>query len=232
MAGVFAAQLAAWRRAHTVSGVYTFAAPRFADRRARAWLDEQYSGRYISGPSLRLARDLLSDSGGLSALPGMSLAMLRHGGLRDAQAAAVLAVCEIACRLARQRIPDRRPLTQPDEVARFLVLRYQQRDQEVVGALFLDLRHGLLGEKEIFRGTLHRAAVEPREILKECLLRDAGGFVLFHTHPSGDPTPRAEDLLFTRRMAVAGAVIGVDLLDHWVLGSAGCWVSLNARGGW
>jgi DNA repair protein RadC len=101
-----------------------------------------------------------------------------------------------------------------------------------MGALFLDLRHGLLGEREIFRGTLHRAAVEPREILKQCLLRGAGGLVLFHTHPSGDPTPSAEDLLFTRRMADAAAVVGVELVDHLVLGSTARWVSLRERGGW
>jgi hypothetical protein len=103
-------------------------------------------------------------------------------------------------------------------VARFLVLRFQQRDQEVMGALFLDVRHWLLGGQEIFRGTLHRTAVEPREILKECLLRGAGGVVLFHT-PSGDPTPSYEDRQFTRRMAQAAALVGVELLDHLVLGA-------------
>ncbi len=115
-------------------------------------------------------------------------------------------------------------------MARFLVLRFQQRDQEVMGALFFDVRRQLLGEQEIFRGTLHRAAVEPREILKECLLRGAGGVVLFHTHPSGDPTPSYEDRQFTRRMAQAAAVVGVELLDHLVLGATGLWVSLKRQG--
>jgi DNA repair protein RadC len=211
--------------------------PGFGDRHLQGLADDELlalllAGGRVHGESIRVARELLAEWGGLAALPAASRAMLRHGGLCDAQASDVLAVCEIACRLARQRIPDRRPLTRPDEVARFLVLRFQQRDQEVMGALFLDLRNGLLGEREIFRGTLHRAAVEPREILKECLLRGAGGFVLFHTHPSGDPTPSAEDLLFTRRMADAAAVVGVELVDHLVLGSTARWVSLRERGGW
>ena len=72
----------------------------------------------------------------------------------------------------------------------------------------------------------------PGEILKECLLRGAGGVVLFHTHPSGDPTPSYEDMQFTRRMAAAAAVVGVDLLDHLVLGATGLWVSLKRQGGW
>ena len=76
--------------------------------------------------------------------------------------------------------------------------------QEIMGALFLDTRNRLLGEQEVYRGTLNRAAVEPRAVLKEALLRDAAGFVLFHTHPSGDPSPSAEDLAFTRRIAQSG----------------------------
>ena len=63
-------------------------------------------------------------------------------------------------------------------------------------------------------------------------MRSAAGFVLFHTHPSGDPSPSAEDLAFTRRMAEAGDLIGVELLDHLILGSAGRWVSLGRRGAW
>jgi DNA repair protein RadC len=156
----------------------------------------------------------------------------RSRGLRDTQIPALLAACEIACRLACRRIPDRGPLSRPDQVARFLTLRYHQRDQELMGALFLNASHRLLGHQEIYRGTLHRAAVEPREILKQCLFRGAASVVLFHTHPSGDPTPSAEDILFTRRMAEAAAVVGVELVDHLVLGSPGRWASLKDQGGW
>jgi DNA repair protein RadC len=85
---------------------------------------------------------------------------------------------------------------------------------------------------EIFRGTLYRAEVEPREILKECLLRGAAGVVIFHSHPSVDPTPSAADVQFTRRMAYAAALVGVDLVDHLVLGAIGRWVSLKAQGAW
>jgi DNA repair protein RadC len=101
-----------------------------------------------------------------------------------------------------------------------------------MGALFLDTRNRLLGESEVFRGTLNRAAVEPRALLKQALLRDAAGLVLFHTHPSGDPAPSAEDLGFTRRMAEAGEIVGIRMVDHLILGSGGRWVSLRRRGGW
>jgi DNA repair protein RadC len=182
--------------------------------------------------ALKLAAALLREHGGLSGLVGAQPVTLKRRGLGNAKAAALLAAVEIGRRLAREQLPARRPLTRPAEVARYLVLQYQQRDQEVMGALFLDVRHRLIGDKEIFRGTLHRAAVEPREILKECLIRGAAGAVLFHTHPSGDPTPSAEDMLFTRRMAEAAAVVGVELVDHLVLGATGRWVSLRERAPW
>ncbi len=134
---------------------------------------------------LALARELLADGGGLAALPSASQSLLRYAGLRASQAAALLAACEMACRLARRCMPLRCPMSRPEDLARYLTLRYRQRDQEVMGAVFLDLRRGLIGEKEIFLGTMSRAAVEPREILKECLLRGAAAVALFHTHPSG-----------------------------------------------
>jgi DNA repair protein RadC len=208
-----------------------------ADRHLCNLSDAELLGLVLAGgrtqdDAIRLAHQLLADSEGLAALAGASRPLLRHHGLRNSQVSALLAACELACRFAKSSIPNRRCLSRPAEVARFLALRYQRRDQEVMGALFLDVRHHLLADQEIFRGTLYRAAVEPREILKECLLRGAAGVVLFHTHPSGDPTPSAEDLLFTRRMAEAAAVVGIELVDHLVIGTTARWVSLRERGAW
>ncbi len=66
--------------------------------------------------------------------------------------------------------------------------------------------------------------------MKEALLRSASSFILFHTHPSGEPMPSPQDLAITRRMADAGAILGVKLLDHVILGGAGRWVSLGRLG--
>jgi DNA repair protein RadC len=179
-----------------------------------------------------LARIVLEGCGGLDGLSRAPASTLRRRGLGRAKTATLLAAVELGRRLARSELPARRPMGRPGEVARYLLLRYGNRDQEVMGALYLDTRNRLIAERDIFHGTLNRAAVEPREILKEGLLRGAAGVVLFHTHPSGDPSPSAEDVLFTRRMAEAGEVVGVHLLDHLVLGAAGRWVSLKQRGAW
>lgn len=179
---------------------------------------------------MQMATELIQETGGLSGLVALTQQALRRKGLGPAKAATLLATLEIASRIAREPLRERKPLTRPAEVAHYLALRYWSRDQEVMGALFLDSRSKLLGEKELFRGTLDRAIAEPREILKEGLLRGAAGVIVFHTHPSGDPAPSPEDLAFTRRMREAGELVGVRLLDHFILGSAGRWVSLKQRG--
>jgi DNA repair protein RadC len=181
---------------------------------------------------LQMAMDLLRDNGGLAGLLTATPHSLRRCGLGPAKAATLLAAVEVGRRLAREQLLDGEPLSRPVEVARYLALRYHTCDQEVMGALFLDARSRLLGEREMFRGTISRIAVEPREILRECLQRGAASIYLFHTHPSGDPSPSAEDLLFTRRMAEAAEIVGLRLVDHVVLGHRGQWVSLKEKSAW
>jgi DNA repair protein RadC len=181
---------------------------------------------------LQMAMDVLRESGGLTGLLTATPYSLRRSGLGPAKAATLLAAVEIGRRLASEQLLDGEPLSRPVDVARYLALRYHTSDQEVMGALFLDARSRLLGEREMFRGTLSRIAVEPREILRECLQRGAAAIYLFHTHPSGDPAPSAEDLLFTRRLAEAAEIVGVRLADHVVLGHRGRWVSLKEKAAW
>jgi DNA repair protein RadC len=179
---------------------------------------------------MQLALEVLEASEGLTGVSDMNPHTLRRYGVGDAKIASLLAALELGRRVAQRELPERDPMTRPGEVVRYLAVRYRVRDQEVVGAVFLDGRNRRMADKEIFRGTLSRAAVEPREILKEALVRGAAGVLLFHTHPSGDPSPSTEDLLFTRRLAEAGELVGVRLVDHLILGSAGRWVSLHEKG--
>lgn len=107
-----------------------------------------------------------------------------------------------------------------------LVREYLQRihgedTQEQTGTLFLNARNRLIRhEPDIYRGTLDRAVVEPREILKRALLCNAAGIIVYHNHPSGDPAPSREDREFTRRLATAADLLGIRLLDHLVVGGA------------
>jgi DNA repair protein RadC len=189
------------------------------------------SGRRGSS-ALDLGREVAARCGGLAGLVGIEPEALLRAGLGPAKAASLLAAVELGVRLSRAELPERPCLERPAAAARYLVLRYGVRDQEVMGALYLDRRQRLLTERELYRGTLSRAAAEPRAILKAGLLAGAAGVLLFHTHPSGDPSPSAEDLAFTRRLAEAAEVVGIPLVDHLILGGTERWISLRERGAW
>ena len=120
--------------------------------------------------------------------------------------------------------------SEPSAAARFLHPLLSSWDREVVGAIFLDIRNRAIGHQLAYIGTLSRTAVEPRGILSAALLANAAGIILFHNHPSGDPTPSAEDFHFTRRMSDACEILGVKLLDHIVVGEWPAFVSLQQRG--
>lgn len=182
--------------------------------------------------ALRLAHEVMEDRGGLRGLLDTQPQHLKRFGLGPAKAAAVLAAVEVGRRISRIELPPRSPMERPEAVARYVEMRYGRRLQEVVGVVFLDARNRLIADQEVYRGTISRSVVEPRVVLVEALMRGASGVVLFHTHPSGDPTPSAEDLLFTRRMAASGEVVGVTLVDHLIVARGGRWVSLKERGAW
>ena len=120
-------------------------------------------------------------------------------------------------------------LQSPGETARYLLPRYSSRPVETFGLLALDARHRLRREAVVSVGCLTASLVHPREVFQEAVVSRAAALVLFHNHPSGDPEPSAEDLALTRRLAAAGSLMGIEVLDHLVLG-AGRYVSLKERG--
>lgn len=94
---------------------------------------------------------------------------------------------------------------------------------------FLDRKHRVRGYQEIGRGGIGQAPAEPREIYQAALLANAAAVVVAHNHPSGDPEPSVDDFALARRLAQAGTVLGVDFVDHVVIGAAGAFVSVQAR---
>ena len=179
--------------------------------------------------ALEVAAGLLG-AGGLHGLAARSLAELEHvRGVGRAKAARVLAALELGARLASDAGCSSAALQSPQEVARYLLPRYSARPVETFGLLALDARHRLRREAVISVGCLTASLVHPREVFQEAVVSRAAALVLFHNHPSGDPEPSAEDLALTRRLAAAGSLMGIEVLDHLVLG-AGRYVSLKDRG--
>jgi DNA repair protein RadC len=178
--------------------------------------------------ALALADELLGS--GLPSLASRSLPELeRFRGLGRAKAGRVLAALELGARVASDAGTPSPVLRSPEEAGRYLLPRYAARPVETFGLLALDVRHRLRREAVVSVGCLTASLVHPREVFQEAVVSRAAALVLFHNHPSGDPEPSAEDLALTRRLAAAGTLMGIEVLDHLVLG-AGRYVSLKERG--
>ncbi len=206
------------------------------ERSLQACSDAEMLGRLLAGTrepeGLARASALLSRVGGLPALVEIDPRAFRFLSLSKLESLRLAAAVELGRRLARCQVPERAPMDRPGEIARYLALRYGCVAQEVMGALFLDSRNRLIAIRELFRGASNRCQVEPKAILREALLLRAEALTLFHTHPSGDPSPSAEDYCFTRRAHEAGEALGIRVVDHMVVGSPGRWVSLRERRPW
>ncbi len=179
--------------------------------------------------ALDVASELLGNDG-LHALAARSMGELEGTrGLGRAKAARLMAALELGARVASRAGGPTPALQSPQEAARYLLPRYSARPVETFGLLALDARHRLRREAVISVGCLTASLVHPREVFQEAVVSRAAALVLIHNHPSGDPEPSAEDLALTRRLAAAGSLMGIEVLDHLVLG-AGRFVSLKQRG--
>jgi len=153
-------------------------------------------------------------------------------GLVAGEARAVQAAVELGRRMPSESVAGRDLLNDPRLVKEYLraTVGPDAETQERTGCLYLNARNRLLrNDPALYVGTLDRAVVEPREILRRALLNKAAAVILYHNHPSGDPTPSREDREFTRRLSTASEAVGVRLLDHIVVGREGC-VSFREAG--
>jgi DNA repair protein RadC len=111
-----------------------------------------------------------------------------------------------------------RSLTSPRDSAAALVALLQDEPTEVFAILCLTTKHRVIAYHEVSRGTLDSTLVHPREVFKAALLANAAAIIVCHNHPSGDPTPTVDDVDVTRRLSASGQVLGIELLDHIVVG--------------
>jgi DNA repair protein RadC len=139
-------------------------------------------------------------------------------GIGRAKAAQVVAALELGRRTLGHAPAARVRLGTPSDAAAYLLPAYGARPVEQFGVVLLDAKHRVLKTTILAVGTLNSTIVEPRDVYREAMLGTAAAIVAFHNHPSGDPTPSADDAELTRRLAAAGALLGIDLIDHIVLG--------------
>jgi DNA repair protein RadC len=170
-----------------------------------------------------LARTLLTDFGSLRHLLNAEAARcLATCGLGPARYATLKAAVELSRRHFREELRLGPALAAPEATRTFLLAQLRDRPYEVFCCLYLDNRHRLIAFEELFRGTIDRAGVHPREVLRQTLLHNAAAVMFAHNHPSGVLEPSQADELITRRLKEALALIDVRVLDHFIIGDGQC----------
>jgi DNA repair protein RadC len=166
----------------------------------------------------------------LGGLPGIAVASLDQltavKGIGPVKAIEVRAAMELGKRLAVRSEEAKPIIRSPADVAQMMMadLRYETREH--LHALMLDVRNRVRCIRPISTGTLTESLVHPREVFNEVLKFSAAAFILVHNHPSGDPDPSPQDIKTTKRLVEAGNVLGIELLDHIIIGD-GRWTSMK-----
>jgi DNA repair protein RadC len=181
------------------------------------------------GSAIDLGNQLLTRFHSLTGIAKATAAELSQvPGVGMAKAAQIKAAFELGKRLASAS--EDRPLVNRPELAAGLIMeqmRYQ--DKEHFKVLLLDTRNRCIAIRPISTGSLNANVAHPREIFREAVAHSAAAMIVAHNHPSGDPTPSEEDKALTRRLVEAGKTMGIEVLDHLIIGD-GRWISLKEKG--
>ncbi len=169
---------------------------------------------------LELASMLKRRAGSLAALGSMEAADINKlcKGIGPAKAATLAAVFELGQRAVKESYAAR-PMTSAATVYHYLAGELRYEEQENLIALLLDSRHCLMKQMPLYRGTLTRLIIHPRDIFREAIRHNASSLIIVHNHPSGDPLPSRADEAFTREIVEAGKLLRVPVLDHVIIGS-------------
>lgn len=170
--------------------------------------------------AIDLARNMIKDFGGFSGLDSKSIAELcQVKGVGPAKAAQIQAALEIGKRLFLEQKNSGDKVENSDDVFNRVSPHLRNLSREVFKILLLTSRNTVIDEKIIFEGSLTESIISPREIVKEALNQSAASIVFVHNHPSGDPEPSEEDKRVTKHLKNACEMVGINVLDHIIVGS-------------
>ncbi len=181
-------------------------------------------------PVIQLAHRVLGHVGGLRQFLDASLEeLVKVKGVGTAKAIQLLAGIELGRRVAKTKPEERGVIRSPEDVSNLLMEDLRYLTQEHFVCLFLNTKNQVIAHSTVFIGSLNSSIVHPREVFKEAIRKSSASVICLHNHPSGDPTPSKEDIEVTKRLIQAGQIIGIDVLDHVIIGD-GRYVSLKEKG--
>ena len=179
---------------------------------------------------LTLANKLLIHFDGLRLLKDASLDELKAiKGIGTAKAIQLMAAIELGRRVSNLEFTDRYCSRSPEDAAKYMMNEMKFLSQEHFICLYLNTKNQVMHKQVVFIGSLNASIVHPREVFKEAFRRSAASIICLHNHPSGDPSPSREDIEVTKRLVECGKIIGIDLLDHIIMGE-NKFISLKEKG--
>ncbi|NFT05702.1 JAB domain-containing protein [Clostridium botulinum] len=180
---------------------------------------------------LQLSNRLLSKFQGLDGILEASLDDITSiKGIKEGKASQILALAELFKRFRTFKSADRDiKIMSPNDLAMLINGEMSLLKQEILKVIFLNTKNIVIGTKDVFKGSLNTSIVHPREIFKEAVNKSSAKIIISHNHPSGDPTPSKEDINITLRIKECGEIMGIQLLDHIIIGKNG-FISLKEKG--
>ncbi|WP_339162552.1 DNA repair protein RadC [Siminovitchia sp. FSL W7-1587] len=183
-----------------------------------------------SKSALQLANKLLAQFDGLLWLKEAALEeIMGIKGIGKVKAVQIAAAIELGRRIGNLTYDDRYIIRTPEDGANYVMNDMRFLTQEHFVCLYLNTKNQVLHRQTIFIGSLNASIVHPREVFKEAFRRSAASIICFHNHPSGDPTPSREDIEVTNRLVECGKMMGIEILDHLIIGD-NKYVSMKEKG--
>lgn len=183
-----------------------------------------------SDNAINIANRILGSKEGLNFLSNSTLQELGNiNGIGIAKAAQIKAAVELGRRLKVYRIDNKLKISSPKDAAEIVMEDMRHLKKEHLRVIFLNTKNVVIDISDLSIGSLNASVVHPREIFSEAIRKSSASIIVCHNHPSGDPTQSQEDVNITKRLYEVGKIVGIDLLDHIIIGD-NCYVSLKEKG--
>ena len=183
-----------------------------------------------SETAIDMAARLISNNEGLRFLSTCTIQELSQiKGIGLAKASQIKAAVELGKRLRNYRNDNKIKINSPEDIADLVMEEMRYLKKEHLKVIFLNTKNVVIDVKDLSIGSLNASVVHPREIFSEAIRRSSASIIICHNHPSGDPASSQEDINITRRLFEVGKLVGIDLLDHVIIGD-GSYISLKEKG--
>ena len=177
-----------------------------------------------------LAREIIETSDGIRNLSNITVEELsKIKGIGLAKACRIISALELGRRVSVASEMQKFKISSPQDIGNVYMEELRYKKKEIFRVVLLNTKNVIIGSKDISEGSLNASIVHPREVFLEAIKKSANKMILMHNHPSGDPTPSSEDINITKRLISAGQIVGIEILDHVIIGD-GSFYSFKENG--